>query len=318
MIYIIIAYSITLFILIILAAKYYHSRKAGESFQQLMGHINIGYYKYRARDGVVLAANEGFVNILELDMTRREVIGRSLSELLVYVEEEESIRKLVRQRGRIKNREYHFKTLKGKDKWVLHNAYLIKDPYLREDIVEVIIEDITEERLSYEKMRESQQRYKKLFKNSGDMVIAYRFDDNIIEEVNPVTEVVTGYSVEEFSGRSFDELFHPSYRKGLKEGHNDLLFKGSTRLESVIVCKNGTYRDVIMTLSIVELEEHNIVIAVIKDVSELVKGREEQDRRKKELEDFWKASVAREERIKDLREELERAKHQIKLLKEKK
>jgi len=56
-------------------------------------------------------------------------------------------------------------------------------------------------------------------------------------------------------------------------------------------------------------------VAIIKDISGLVHEREEQVRRKEELEDFWKASVEREGRIKDLRTELQVAKEQIKILK---
>lgn len=286
------------------------------TFKKLIDHTNIGYYRYRNRDGVILAANRGFVNILDLDAKPREIIGRSISELLVYVNGEESIRKKLKEKGELRNYEYRFRTLKGHDKYVLHNSYMTRDAYNREEVIEALIEDVTEQRVSYEKMRESQQWYEKLFKNSGDMVIIFRMtEEMIINEVNPVTEVITGFTSEEITGMSFERLVHPSGRRALKECRDDLMFRGSSRLDTVIVCKNGTYREVIVTLSSVELEGGDIVMAVIKDVSALVKEREETRRRKAELEDFWKASVEREERIKDLRQELERVQQQGKLKK---
>jgi len=291
-------------------------KNSKKTFQRLVEHINIGYYSYRCRDGVVLKANKGFVKILELDVGVRDVIGRSLSELLIYIEGEESIRERLRERKELRNYEYRFKTLTGKDKCVLHNSYMVRDPYTGQEMVEAFIEDVTEERLSYERMKESQERYRKLFSNSGDMVIICRLDDFVVEEINPVTEVTTGFSEDELVGSSLEKLVHPSHRKSLKQAKEDLLFRGTAKLEIVIVCRNGAYKEMILTLSTVELGEDRIAMAVIKDVSALVKDREEQKKRQKELEDFWRSSVEREKRIKDLRQELERVRKQARITKE--
>lgn len=284
------------------------------TFQQLIDHINVGYYKYRVRDGVILAANRGFANILELDMDAKEVVGKSLSELLIYVDDKLSIRETVKEKGQLKDFEYHFKTLKGKDKYILHNAYLINDPFTREEIVVALIEDVTEEKKSYEKMRESQERYQKLIKSSGDMVFVFALDNMIIEEINPITEVITDFSERELVGKPFEELVHPSRRQELKLSKNDLLFSGGATIETVIVSKKGLYKEVILTMNVVELGERSIILAVVKDISSIMKERSEERKRKQELEDFWKGAVEREERIKELREELERAKARIALL----
>jgi PAS domain S-box-containing protein len=174
---------------------------------------------------------------------------------------------------------------------------------------------MTNVRSSYEEMRDAEERYRKLFKNSGDMVVIYRYGSGMIEEINPVTDVLTGFSEEELVGRSFAELLHPSSRKELKEVHKDLMFRGHARMEGVIVCKNGSYKEASLTLSMFEIKGEKVIMTIIKDISGLVREREEQVRRKEELEDFWKASVEREGRIKDLRTELQIAREQIKILK---
>ncbi|MGB2601333.1 MAG: PAS domain-containing protein [Candidatus Omnitrophota bacterium] len=317
MVYLISCEVVTLILLALFIRKYIISRDTHKTCFRLIDHISVGYYRYRASDGVVLSANKAFTDILEVDVSPEDIVGRSLSELLIYVDGEGSIRQKLKERGELRNYEYRFKTLEGKDKIVLHNSYIVKGVYGGEEIIEAMIEDITEERLSYEKMKGSQERYEKLFKNSGDMVIICTFDDFIIEEVNPITEVIAGFSQEELIGRPFGDIFHPTHRKGLKESHEDLLFKGSSRVDAVIVCKNGSYKEVILTLSMVEIKNSRVVMAVVKDVSTMVRERKEQQRRKKELEEFWQASTEREERIKDLRSELERAKQQLKLLKQK-
>jgi PAS domain S-box-containing protein len=317
MIYLVIFQLITLILLALLVRKYVTARRVQKTCFRLIDHINVGYYKYRAKDGVILAANKAFADILELGVVPEDLVGRSLSELLIYIDGEGSIRQKLKERGELRNYEYRFKTLDGKDKIVLHHSYIVKGIPGGEEVIEAIMEDVTEERLAYERMKASQERYEKLFKDSGDMVIICTFDDLIIEEVNPITEVITGFAQEELMGKQFGDIFHPTHRKGLKESYEDLLFKGASRVEAIIVCKNGVYKEVILTLSLVEIKSHRVVMVVVKDVSTMARERKEQQRRKKELEEFWKASTEREERIKDLRSELERAKQQIRLLKQK-
>lgn len=309
---------ITLVVFILFLLKFLEYRYSKKTFHRLMDHINIGYYRYRYSDGVVLAANEGFLHILELKIDPKEVVGKSLKELMIYVQDERSVRELVNRKKRLRDFEYHFKTLKGKDKWVVHNSYLATDPRTGEKVIESLIEDITEEKLSYERMKESQERYKKLFVNSGDLVVIFRLSDLSIEEVNPMTEVLTGYSSRELMGKSFEVLIHPSYRKKFKESQEDLIFKGSASLEAVVVCKNGAYKDCMFTMSVVEIEEEKIALVLIKDISEMARQREEENRRKKELEEFWKASMEREERIKDLRSEMKRLQQKVDAYKNKK
>ncbi|MFH1664668.1 MAG: PAS domain S-box protein [Candidatus Omnitrophota bacterium] len=316
MIWLIVSNLITLLIAVYLAVSISRRMEGCRIARRLLESLNIGYCRLRRRDGVILAANNGFAGMLELDISEKNITGRSLSELIIYAEDEEKIRELVKSKGELRDYEYHYKTLKGKDKCARYNAFLGKSPG-GEDIIEILVEDMTEEKTAYEKMRGSQERYEKLFRNSGDMVIICGLSNFIIEEVNPITEVITGFSAGELAGKPFSGLFHPSHRKGLLGIQRDLLFKGASRWETVMVCKNGTYKEAIMTLSLVEIDDDRVVMAVGKDVTALFGEREEQARRQKEMEDFWKAAVKREERMKDLRQELERTKQQIRIMEEK-
>ena len=301
-----------IFLLFYNCYKYHRQEKI---FDKLMSHINVGYCKYRLADRVIISTNMGFIKILELDIKVNDVIGKSLSELMIYIDEEEFNKKLLKYKE-ISNYEYRFKTLNGRNKVILHNAYLEKDPSTGELVVEDFIEDITEERLSYEKMKESEERYEKLFRNSGDIVVICKFDSLKIEEINPVTQVILGYSDKELMGKSILSLIHPYNRKAIEAAQKDLLFKGASRIESVVVCKSGIYKEMFITLTVVEIKEDQKIMAVLKDVSSLVKDREEQKRRNEDLEKFWQASMQREERIKDIKEELDKCKAKLKALKD--
>ncbi|MDP8298804.1 MAG: PAS domain S-box protein [Candidatus Tantalella remota] len=317
MMYLTISNLILLAIVLWLVGRNFIKRQDQRTFQRLIDHLNAGYYKCRIRDGVILDANKSYAKILELDMDPREIVGHSLGELFIYIDGEESIREQLKVRKELKNYEYRFKTLKGRNKVVLHNSYIVMDPYTREEVVEALVEDVTEEKYAYERMKESQEKYERLFKDSGDMVIICRLDDMSVEDINPVTEVITGYSGEELKSQPFENILHPARRGEMKGVREDLLFSGAAQLETMFVCKNGTYREVMMTFSIVEIAEDRYFMAVVKDISSLVKEQREQQLRKMELEDFWKASSERETRIMDLRQELDQLKQQVKLLKAK-
>ena len=170
----------------------------------------------------------------------------------------------------------------------------------------------------YEKMKKSQQRYEKLFRNSGDMVVIYSLSDGIIMEVNPQAEAITGNSKDELIGRAFKKIMHPLYRDQLEDYEKDLVFGGTAHLETVLVRKNGLYREISMTLSMSEDEDDKMIIAVARDISAIIKEREEQDRRREELDRLWQASIEREGRIKALRMELRQSRQHLDLLKGKK
>ncbi|MDD4013764.1 MAG: PAS domain S-box protein [Candidatus Omnitrophica bacterium] len=312
MIFLIASNILAVIVILMIARKAIKYRQNSMAFQRLIDRVNIACFRYRYKDGVILRTNRGLVDILELDIAPREAVGRSLNELMIYVDGEDIVKEQVRIMGNLRNYEYHIKTLRGKDKWVLHDSYMVRDPYTGEECVEAIIQDITEERVSYDMMKQSQERYEKLFSNSGDMVIIFKVNGSAIEEVNPVTELVTGFSSAELMGKPFDALFHPLSRMKIEEAREDLLFKGGSQIEAVVVSRNGNYKNVFLTMSVVELQDERRVMVLAKDISELKKDMEEQKRRKAELEDFWKAAVEREERIKDLRHEIEEIRGKVK------
>jgi signal transduction histidine kinase len=57
------------------------------------------------------------------------------------------------EHGELHGYEYHFRTLKGSDRWVLHDAFLSTDPETGEPVVEAIMRDITAIKEAQEKLR---------------------------------------------------------------------------------------------------------------------------------------------------------------------
>ena len=112
-------------------------------FKRLLDFTRDGVYRYAFEDGRILFANQGLVEILDLDCGPDGLVGRCLKDVLIYTEQEGNIRRALESNGEIHGFEYHFKTLKGEDKWVLHDSRVVVDPETGEKTVEAIVKDIT-------------------------------------------------------------------------------------------------------------------------------------------------------------------------------
>lgn len=77
----------------------------------------------------------------------------------------------------------------------------------------IISRNVTAERLALKQLMESEQRYRSLFDNDGDMIVS--IDTNgIICTANPACEITLGYTAGELIGRHYIELLAPECLKG--------------------------------------------------------------------------------------------------------
>ena len=78
----------------------------------------------------MLFADWGALHVFELEDEFSDptaVAGKNLSDLIVYTGPKGRMRQELRERGRIRGWEWSFKTLKGNEKWVAEDAYLVED-----------------------------------------------------------------------------------------------------------------------------------------------------------------------------------------------
>jgi signal transduction histidine kinase len=117
----------------------------------------IGLYRYRF-DGVIQFMDRGAMRILEIEdyyAEPKELIGSNIADLLVYVLPHKNLRQRIKQHGHARNLEYPFITLAGKKKWAIHDSYMVKDPHSGEELIQVIIQDITERKQAEEALQKA-------------------------------------------------------------------------------------------------------------------------------------------------------------------
>lgn len=310
---------IFLVILTTIAARLFFYRRNIAKTLRFIGHTKTGYLKIRHDDGIIVDASEGIINILGLSLSKKEIVGRDIRDFFVKAQDQRTfLDELKENGGMIEKRIFHFITLTGKEKWVVYTSKTMRDVYSGALVVEIIAEDVTEEKTSLMEMTETETKYEQLFRSSGDMIILFDHKSGMIEDANPASVLITGYESAEMAGKPFETLIHPLKRNEFKDRERELLIKNISRLETIIVCKNGEYKDVWVTMNMFELKDKKKIMADVQDITELAQEREEQQKRRSELEKFCRASVTREERVKKLREELEQAKRQIENLRQEK
>lgn len=176
-------------------------------YERLLNFTQDGVYRYRFEDGVILAANQGLLRILDLEMESRQLIGRSLSSLMHYTEKPGEVRRLLEERGEIHGYEYHFKTLRGDDRWVLHDSFLVSEPETGAKVVEAIVRDITAIKIANMRLEEERERLAVTLHSIGDALIATDAEGKVVL-MNPVAESLTGWLLNEADGVPLNEVFH--------------------------------------------------------------------------------------------------------------
>ncbi|MBN2858099.1 MAG: response regulator [Candidatus Delongbacteria bacterium] len=106
----------------------------------------LGFYSYLF-DGTVLSFDRITFDFFELEgmfESPESVIGRKIEELFIYTGKKGRIRSELKANKSVSRMEYGLKTLKGKEKWGIHNSYLYTDEKTGQDAIQVCFYDITD------------------------------------------------------------------------------------------------------------------------------------------------------------------------------
>jgi PAS domain S-box-containing protein len=145
--------------------------------------------------------------------------------------------------------------------------------------------DITERKKAIATLKKSEEKYHKLIElaNAGIIVA----ENNKITQVNRKAEEIYGYSREELIGQSPRILTPDKYKEQHKEVLNEILTLGETNkmiFEEEGVRKDGSLIPIEISFSL-ELEKDNMIIAVVRDITERKKAEEERKQLLEELND---------------------------------
>ncbi len=133
-----------------------------------------------------------------------------------------------------------------------------------------VLQDITENKNINIKLKESEEKFFKIFKNSPNLIILNSFDEHKIVDVNDAAARISGYTPEELIGTvNIQASIWKSQRKR-NIYFNRLVKNGSVKnFESEFITKSGELRIWKANAEIILIGNKKYVLSIIEDITEI-------------------------------------------------
>ncbi len=163
----------------------------------------------------------------------------------------------------------------GNEFWFDSTIVPVKDNSKKIDYLMVVSIDITERKISENRLREKEENLKITLNSIGDGVIAMDLSSRIIN-MNPVAERLTGFTFESAKGKQLSHIFQISNRSDDQIMRNPIeeVLKADkyikSKISSTLISKDGTRYKVSGTFSPIRnsMGFVNGIVMVIRDVTE--------------------------------------------------
>ncbi len=207
--------------------------------------------------------------------------------------------------------EYRFKIKGGRYIWVQENGIVIaKDDALH---MYGVMKDNTRQKEILEEYKKLSDNYEAIYQAINDAIFIVDFRDGSVLDVNDKAEEMLGYTKNELRGMQIGDFSVTEEGFTQKEAVSRItkaLRKGS-RFEWKHKHKNGTPIWVEVSLRKAQLGEQAVVLAVLRDISDLVEYREHMKEHASELESLNRVMVGREVKMIELKERIKQLEHQL-------
>jgi PAS domain S-box-containing protein len=253
-----------------------------ERFSKIFYQSPVGIAISRQQDGRYVEANQAYLDMLGYQ--RRELIGHTGLELQIIdpAARAKNMDRL-KQEGVLQNLESYMRTKSGEHRWVLSSTETIT---LAGELCYLsILHDITQRIEGEAALRESEERFSKVFQGTPVGIIITQMDSMKFLEVNPACERLLGYRRDELIGHTSleVELIDPEDRQHMLEA-----FQREGRIENVeikIRGKSGQHRWVLIGLENITLNGEPCALNIFIDIHDRKLAEEEIRRLNAELEE---------------------------------
>jgi len=139
------------------------------------------------------------------------------------------------------------------------------------------VEDITERKQAEEKIKDSEEKYRKLFEGANDAIIWADVETGILIDCNEAARKLMRKSKSELIGQhqkilhpetETDEGFSNDFKISLADGENAIH-------EAKIIAKDGQIRDVLIKTNMIESNGRKILQGIFTDITDSKRAQEE-------------------------------------------
>lgn len=246
-------------------------KRAQEDYLALFDNSPIGIYRSSV-DGRMIQANLALTHFNGYD--DKDEFLKSVADIATewYVEPQrrETFKRILATDGQIRNFESEVFRHKTRERvWISENAHVVRDPQGQILYYEGTVEDVTPRKRAEEELRQSEERFSKVFRASPVGFVISRAADGLIIDANQAYLRMVEYTREEALGHTFAELktISDEERAVLEEKLptiNSSLYNFEIRLHS----KSGKVLDVRLSIEPVELAGEACFFSILDDITE--------------------------------------------------
>jgi PAS domain S-box-containing protein len=147
-----------------------------------------------------------------------------------------------------------------------------------EERVIAILRDISERKRAEDALRESEERFRKIFNNTKDAIFIVN-PDGSFADINEAACAMLGYTKEELLGKTVNDIVSPRQAEKLPKSFIIKMAEEGLYFESENIRKDGTRIAVEAGNSMVEIGGEKKILAIFRDITERKKAE-------KELQDY--------------------------------
>ncbi len=181
-------------------------KESEEKYKNLFNQAHVGIFSSRLSDGKFMECNEYLASMMGYD-TIEEVLEDFIgSEHYVNNDDREKILEMVKKNGFIENREVQVTKKDGTPYWANYSVNLD----LERQRLEGIVIDITKQKNSDQKLKESEEKFRTITEQS--LIGISILQDGVIKYANKTLSTIVGYSIEEIMGwpkNGFGQIIYP-------------------------------------------------------------------------------------------------------------
>lgn len=169
--------------------------------QETMELAGIGLYRFKV-DGTVLFMDRIAQEVFELEDAFPDpsaVVGKNISDLLTYTGPKGLLRREIRKHGHVRDFMYPFKTLKGTEKTMVLDAFLMQDKETGEEAIQVVVREAGEQLQVEESLRLATEQHEQLVETVPHGIQEIDTEGNIIF-ANSAYHRMNGYADGELIG----------------------------------------------------------------------------------------------------------------------
>jgi two-component system cell cycle sensor histidine kinase/response regulator CckA len=244
-------------------------RERERSYRNIYDNAQVGLYRSRLKDGKMVMANNRMAEMFGYKNAVECVAKYAAADHYVLPEIRDEIVKILREHGRVSNFEVPIRKDDGTVMWLQFSGNLLPGG----DCFEGVAIDITSSKLAEKTLRESEERYRSLFKNNHSIMLLIDPENGDIVDANSAAISFYGWSYSELTGKKItdintltsDQVFQ-EMEQAKKEKRRHFFFRH--RLSS------GQIRDVEVYSGPITVEGRRLLYSIIHDISERKQAEE--------------------------------------------